>query len=64
MKRLIAPVYSKWTKRHFKSIKRVNLNPQQKIDSLSKGMKTKFALAIALSHQAELILMDEPTIRP
>lgn len=62
MKRLIAPLYSKWDEKTFqKYLKEFNLNPQQKIDSLSKGMKTKFALAIALSHQAELILMDEPT---
>ena len=28
---------------------------------MSKGTKTKFALAIALSHDADLIIMDEPT---
>lgn len=62
MKNLIAPFYSNWNEKTFqKYLKEFDLNPQQKIDSLSKGMKTKFSLAIALSHQAELILMDEPT---
>ncbi len=27
----------------------------------SRGMKTKFSLAVALSHGAELVIMDEPT---
>jgi len=33
----------------------------KKISSLSRGMNTKFALALALSHDADLLLMDEPT---
>jgi len=37
------------------------LNPKQKISTLSKGMKMKFSLALALSHEAELLIMDEPT---
>ena len=37
------------------------LNPKQKISTLSKGMKMKYALALALSHKAELLIMDEPT---
>ncbi|WP_330586820.1 AAA family ATPase [Aminipila terrae] len=33
----------------------------QKINTLSKGMRMKYALALALSHKAELLIMDEPT---
>jgi ABC-2 type transport system ATP-binding protein len=33
----------------------------KKVKELSKGMRVKLALAIALSHQAELIILDEPT---
>jgi ABC-2 type transport system ATP-binding protein len=33
----------------------------KKMKTLSKGTKMKFALAVALSHHAELIIMDEPT---
>lgn len=62
MKKLIAPLYDYWDENMFQRfLKEFNLNPKQKIDNLSKGMKTKFALAIALSHQAEFIIMDEPT---
>ena len=33
----------------------------KKIKELSEGMKVKFALALALSHGAKLLIMDEPT---
>lgn len=62
MKNIIASFYTKWDDKVFyKYIKDFDLNPKSKIKSLSKGMKMKFSLAIALSHNAELILMDEPT---
>ena len=40
--------------------KRFELNPKQKAGKLSKGQKTRFQLAFALSHQAKLFIMDEP----
>ena len=42
-------------------MKRFALPKDQKIHSLSKGMRMKYALALALSHKAELLIMDEPT---
>ena len=39
---------------------RFNLDPKQKTGRLSKGQKTRFQLAFALSHQAKLFIMDEP----
>lgn len=62
MKNIIAGFYRKWDENKFeKYIKHFELNPNKVIDKLSKGMKIKFALALALSHGAELIVMDEPT---
>ncbi|SMB85111.1 ABC-2 type transport system ATP-binding protein [Desulfonispora thiosulfatigenes DSM 11270] len=62
MKNIIAPFYSKWSDNTFEMyVKRFELDPKQKIKKLSKGMKMKFSLAIALSHEADLIIMDEPT---
>lgn len=62
MKGIIAPAYSKWNEKDYKEyMDRFSLNPKQKIATLSKGMRMKFALALALSHQAELLIMDEPT---
>jgi ABC-2 type transport system ATP-binding protein len=34
---------------------------KKKIKEFSRGMKMKFSLAVALSHNAELIILDEPT---
>ncbi|MDV2888128.1 AAA family ATPase, partial [Alkalihalophilus pseudofirmus] len=42
-------------------VKDFGLPLNKEIKHLSKGMKMKFSLAIALSHQAELLIMDEPT---
>lgn len=62
MKNFIAPFYSKWDdKLFYKYLEEFELLAHHNIKSLSKGMKMKFSLAIALSHGADLIIMDEPT---
>ena len=62
MARIVASFYKHWEPQTFdKHLKDFDLNPKQKIKQLSKGMKMKFSLAIALSHGAELLIMDEPT---
>lgn len=62
MKDVIASAYSAWSEQDFKEyMERFELSPKQKINTLSKGMKMKYALALALSHNAELLIMDEPT---
>lgn len=60
--KLIADFYTKWSWSDFdKYMMKFELEKKQKIKELSKGMKTKFAIALALSHDAELLIMDEPT---
>ena len=62
MKNVIAPAYRNWCEQDFIDyMERFSLNPKQKINTLSKGMRMKYALALALSHKAELLIMDEPT---
>ncbi|NFN88483.1 ABC transporter ATP-binding protein [Clostridium sporogenes] len=62
MKKIIAPFYKEWSDKTFnKYLKTFDLDPKKKIKNLSKGMKMKFSLALALSHNADLIIMDEPT---
>lgn len=62
MKRVIAPFYSKWDDNAYnRYLNAFNLDSKKKIKQLSKGMKMKYALAMALSHNPELIIMDEPT---
>lgn len=38
-----------------------DLPPNRKISGLSKGMRTKLMLLLAMSHGAELLILDEPT---
>ena len=38
-----------------------DLNIDKKLEELSSGMKVKYSVAIALSHNAELLILDEPT---
>lgn len=62
IKSSIAPFYKKWDDRLFtKLMTEFELPSRQKFKKLSHGMKMKFALALALSHDADLVIMDEPT---
>jgi ABC-2 type transport system ATP-binding protein len=62
MKCVVAPAYTGWSDQTYKAcMDRFSLDPRQKIAALSKGMRMKFALALALSHGADLLVMDEPT---
>lgn len=38
-----------------------NLDKNKKLEELSSGMKVKYSVAVALSHNAELLILDEPT---
>jgi ABC-2 type transport system ATP-binding protein len=61
-KRAIAPFYSKWNEPLFLELAgSFDLPLKKKVKRLSQGMRTKFALALALSHDAELLILDEPT---
>lgn len=54
--------YNEWDEDAYQGyLKRFDLDPEKKISQLSDGMKVKFALALALSHNAQLLILDEPT---
>ena len=54
--------YPEWDARAFAGyLKRFDLNPDKAVRELSDGMRVKFALALALSHNARLLILDEPT---
>ncbi len=62
MKNVVAASYSNWDERLFKAnIDRFGLRLNQRIGTLSKGMRMKYAIALAISHHADLLIMDEPT---
>ena len=42
-------------------LKRFKIDQNKKIAELSSGMKVKYSLTLALSHNAKLFLLDEPT---
>lgn len=61
-KRILAPFYEKWNDTKFNYfLQKFQLPVKKQVKHLSKGMKMKFSLAMALSHDPELIIMDEPT---
>ena len=54
--------YSNWDNIIFsRLLDRFKIDKTKKINQLSKGMKMKTALALALSHHPELLILDEPT---
>lgn len=62
VEKIIAPFYRKWdSSAYARYLKDFELPRSKKVKDFSKGMKMKFYLAVALSHQAELLIMDEPT---
>jgi len=56
------PFFPKWRKdleQHY--LKMFDLPPKRKIPGLSKGMRSKLMLLLAISRGAELLILDEPT---
>jgi len=59
--KIISGFYKSWNTKVFENyLRKFNLNKKQKVKALSKGMKMKFAIALALSHNAEFLILDEP----
>ncbi|MDK2952369.1 MAG: type transport system ATP-binding protein [Kosmotogales bacterium] len=54
--------YSGWNNETYhKYMKRFKIDENKKICELSNGMKVKYNLTLALSHDAKLFIFDEPT---
>ena len=62
IRKAYAPFYPTWNQDKYKKfLAQFGLSERKKVKELSEGMKVKFALALALSHEAKLLIMDEPT---
>lgn len=62
VRKAMAPMYSQWNDAAFNHYLDVfKIDPKKKTKELSRGMQTKLALAVALSHDAKLLILDEPT---
>jgi ABC-2 type transport system ATP-binding protein len=58
----LAPFYTHWDSAQYRDcLSRFSLDPRKKVKELSRGMEIKLMLAVALSHDARLLLLDEPT---
>ena len=54
--------YPEWDEAAYRRcIARFELDETKRVKELSAGMKVKYALALALSHNARLLILDEPT---
>lgn len=54
--------FTNWDAEEYANLcKRFALPEKQKLKTFSKGMKMKAGIAVALSHNAKLLILDEPT---
>lgn len=60
--RMMSGVYRNWNQDAFYGyLETFHIDKKKAIKEYSRGMKVKAALAIALSHDARLLILDEPT---
>ncbi|MFT3875885.1 MAG: ABC transporter ATP-binding protein [Propioniciclava sp.] len=60
--RALAPFYPEWdADRYAELLAWSGIEPSKKVKELSRGMGMRLQLAVALSHGAELLVLDEPT---
>ncbi len=58
----VAPFYSQWNRGQYAALlEKFKIEKKKKVKELSRGMKVKLMLAVALSHDAKLLILDEPT---
>lgn len=55
--------YSQWDQAHcYHLLARYDLPLEKRIRDLSRGMKTKISLVMALAHRPDLLVLDDPTL--
>lgn len=60
--KILKNLYKSWnSEKYFEYVKKFNLPLKKKIKDFSRGMKMKLSIATALSHNAELLILDEAT---
>ena len=55
-------LYGRWNDELCRDlVRRFDLDPGQKIGGLSRGMSAKLSLLLAIAHEPEVLILDEPT---
>lgn len=59
---VLKAIYSNWEeKKFYELLEKFSLPKNKKIKKFSKGMKMKLSISVALSHKAQLLILDEAT---
>jgi len=59
---VLKAIYSNWEeKKFYELLENFSLPKNKKIKKFSKGMKMKLSISVALSHKAQLLILDEAT---
>jgi len=62
VEKVLKGFYSQWDgKLYAEYLKKFSLPPGKRVKELSRGMKMKLMLAVAMCHGAKLLILDEPT---
>ena len=62
VERAIKGFYRNWSSKLFNQyVSNFHLPMDKRVKELSRGMKMKLMLAVAMSHEAKLLILDEPT---
>jgi ABC-2 type transport system ATP-binding protein len=60
--RFVGSFYKKWDAELFRRLlARFQVDRRKKVKELSRGMKVKLSLSLAMAHHPELLILDEPT---
>ncbi|MFL0246288.1 ABC transporter ATP-binding protein [Candidatus Clostridium stratigraminis] len=62
VERALKGFYQNWSSKLFNQyVSDFHLSMDKRVKELSRGMKMKLMLAVAMSHEAKLLILDEPT---
>jgi len=62
LSKIMKYIYNNWSNNTFyEFLEKFEIPVDMKINKYSKGMQVKLMIAIALSHEADILILDEPT---